>query len=88
MDPHCQSRSEQLRNLGPIALMRVREEAPERIAVMLWGLWTMHPHDLASARADQTLTIEGVWELARQPGLIPSPESHFRNHCIAWSIWP
>lgn len=37
------------------------------------------PAGVASARADQVMNRRGVWELAGQAGLKPSPESHFRS---------
>jgi hypothetical protein len=53
--------------------------------VTLWDVSAIWPRDLEGARADQVVILE-QWELAGQPGLIPSPESHFRDHCIAWAI--
>lgn len=52
----------------------------------LWDVSAIWPRDLASARADQIVITKGVWELAGLAGLIPSPESHFRNDRIAWPI--
>ena len=66
--------------------MKARDEAPWRIVVTLWDISAIWPRDLEGARADQVVILEN-WKLAGQPGLIPSPESHFRDHCIAWAIW-
>lgn len=74
-----------LRNLGPIALMKARDGGPWRIVVALWNVSAIWRRDLDGARADQVVIFE-QWELAGQPGLIPSPESHFRYHYIAWAI--
>jgi hypothetical protein len=55
--------------------------------VTLWDVSAIWPRDLegararARARADQVVRDEH-WEA----GLIPSPESHFRVDCTAWTI--
>jgi hypothetical protein len=80
-----------LGDVGPIALMSVREAAPWRNRGDALGCFgDMAPR---SGKCQGRSGGEGrgvaLWqagELAGQPGLIPSPESHFRDECFAWAI--
>ena len=47
-----------LRNLGPIALMKARDESPTRIVVTPWDVSATWPRDLNIARADQVVIVE------------------------------
>jgi hypothetical protein len=72
--------------LGPHRITSVREAAPRGVALTSWDVSAIWPRDLARARADQEVIVEGAWELAGLAGLRPCPKRHFRDHCFAWPI--